>query len=95
MNGVSTPPTAAQQAIVNNIIAADVPLFHNVDLGTKREAIDGGFSYDIDRNWAVKVSARTRTRTALKPLGTVTLAGERIRGDHPGPDRPDHRPVQR
>jgi MtrB/PioB family decaheme-associated outer membrane protein len=70
--GVVTPPTAAQQATVNNIIAADRPAFHNVDLDTKRTTYEGGFSYNIDRNWAFKVSAKHEKKDGLKPLGTVT-----------------------
>lgn len=70
--GVATPPTAAQQATVNNIIANDLPDFHNVDLSTKRTAYDGGFSYNIDRNWQFKVSARHEKKDGLKPMGAVT-----------------------
>jgi MtrB/PioB family decaheme-associated outer membrane protein len=70
--GVVTPPTAAQQATVNNIIAADRPAFNNVDLDTKRKAIDGAFSYNIDRNWEFKVSAKHEKKDGLKPMGTVT-----------------------
>ena len=72
VGGVVTPPSAAQQATVNNIIATDLPDFHNVDLATKRKAVTGGFSYDIDRNWEFKVSARHEKKDGLKPLGTVT-----------------------
>lgn len=70
--GVVTPPTPAQQASVNNIIAHDLPDFHNVDLDTKRTAYDGGFSYSIDPNWAFKVSARHEKKDGLKPMGAVT-----------------------
>jgi MtrB/PioB family decaheme-associated outer membrane protein len=70
--GVVTPPTAAQQATVNGIIAADVPAFQDVDLSTKRKAIDGGFSYNIDRNWEFRVSAKHEKKEGLKPLGAVT-----------------------
>ena len=67
-----TPPTAAQQATVNNIIAHDLPDFHNVDLETKRKTFDGGFSYNIDRNWEFKVSGKHEKKDGLKPLGTVS-----------------------
>ena len=60
-----TPPTAAQQATVNDIIATDVPDFQNVDLDTKRKIYSGGFSYNIDPRWEFKASARARrSRTA-------------------------------
>jgi predicted porin len=70
--GVVTPPTAAQRATVNGIVAADVPAFQDVDLSTKRKAIDGGFSYNIDRNWELRVSAKHEKKDGLKPLGAVT-----------------------
>ena len=70
--GVVTPPTPAQQAAVNAIIAADVPAFQDVDLSTKRKAIDGGFSYNIDRNWEFRVSAKHEKKEGLKPLGAVS-----------------------
>jgi MtrB/PioB family decaheme-associated outer membrane protein len=70
--GVVKPPTAAQQATVNRIIAADAPAFQDVDLSTKRKAIDGGFIYNIDRNWDFRVSAKHERKEGLKPLGAVT-----------------------
>jgi MtrB/PioB family decaheme-associated outer membrane protein len=70
--GVVTQPTAAQQATVNKIIGADVPAFNNVDLSTKRKAVDGGFTYEIDRHWELKVSAKHERKEGLKPLGAVT-----------------------
>jgi len=70
--GVSTPPTAAQQAIVNNIIANDVPAFQNVDLYTKRERYDGGFSYFVSPQLEVKGSVRHEDKTGYKPMGTVS-----------------------
>jgi len=72
VNGVVTPPTPAQQATVNNIIAADLPDFHNVDLGTKRTTYKGGMTYDIDRDLEFKVSAQHQTRDGLKALGSVS-----------------------
>ena len=72
VNGVVTPPTAAQQATVNNIIATDVPDFHNVDLDTKRTTYKGGFTYDVDRHWQFKVSAQHEKKEGLMPLGAVS-----------------------
>ncbi len=72
LNGVSTPPTAAQQTIVNNIIAADVPAFQNVDLYTKRERYDGGITYNITPQWEVKASVRHEDKTGYKPMSTVS-----------------------
>ena len=72
VNGVSTPPTAAQQATVNNILANDVPAFQNVDLYTKRERYDGGFTYLLNPQWEFKGSVRHEDKTGYKPMGTVT-----------------------
>jgi MtrB/PioB family decaheme-associated outer membrane protein len=72
VGGVVTPPTAAQQATVNNIIATDVPDFQNVDLSTKRKALDAGFSYNIGPRWEFKASAKHETKDGLKPMGAVT-----------------------
>jgi MtrB/PioB family decaheme-associated outer membrane protein len=72
VGGVVTPPTAAQQATVNNIIAADVPDFQNVDLSTKRKALDAGFSYNIDPRWEFKASAKHEKKDGLKPMGAVS-----------------------
>ncbi len=72
VSGVVTTPTAAQQAIVSNIIANDVPNFRNLGLDTTRRRYDGGFTYDVDRSWQVKVSARHETKDGLRPLAAVS-----------------------
>jgi MtrB/PioB family decaheme-associated outer membrane protein len=72
VNGVPTSPTTAQQATVNNILANDVPAFQNVDLHTKRERYDGGFSYSISPQWEVKAGMRHEDRTGYKPMSTVS-----------------------
>ena len=72
VGGVVTPPTAAQQATVNNIIAADLPDFNNVDLDTIRKTIKGGFSYSIDSRWEFKASAQHEKKEGLKPMGAVS-----------------------
>ena len=72
VSGVLTQPTAAQQAIVNNVIAQDVPAFQNVNLHTKRERYDGGFSYLVNSQWELKGSMRHEDKTGFKPMGTVS-----------------------
>jgi MtrB/PioB family decaheme-associated outer membrane protein len=72
VNGVSTPPTAAQATQVNNIIAADVPAFQGVDIRTKRERYDAAGTYQIDSHWDITASARHEDRTGSKLMGTVT-----------------------
>lgn len=72
VGGVLVQPTAAQLAQLNAIAAADRPLFHNVDLKTKRERIDGGFSIQLNRQWDIKVSAQNERKDGLKPMSTVS-----------------------
>jgi MtrB/PioB family decaheme-associated outer membrane protein len=74
VGGVSTPPTAAQIATVNNIIAADVPLFQNVNLHTKRERYDAGVSYNLGSQWELKASVRHEDKTGFKPMNMLSLA---------------------
>jgi len=74
VNGVVTPPTPAQQATVNSIIANDVPDFQNVNLDTVRKTIAGGFSYDFGPRWRLLVTASKTDQTGLKPLGMLNLA---------------------
>ena len=74
VNGVLTPPTAAQQAIVNNIIANDVPDFGNQNLETTRKTYSGGFSYNFGPRWQLLASASQMDQTGLKALGMLNLA---------------------
>ena len=74
VNGVVTPPTAAQQATVNRIIANDVPAFQNFNLDTTRKTFGGGFSYNLDPHWELKVSATQTQQTGTKPLNMISLA---------------------
>ena len=77
VNGVPTPPTAAQQGIVANIIANDVPDFQNVDLNTTRKTYAGGFSVNFSPRWVFSASASQTQQDGLKPLSSVTSsAGE-------------------
>jgi MtrB/PioB family decaheme-associated outer membrane protein len=73
-NGVSTPPTAAQQAAVNAIIAADAPSFQNLNLDTTRKVYSGGLNFNVAPRWEVKVSASQTQQTGLKPLNMISLA---------------------
>ncbi|HXF80138.1 MAG TPA: MtrB/PioB family decaheme-associated outer membrane protein [Usitatibacter sp.] len=72
--GVATPPTAAQAAAVNGIIAADVPLFQNVDLHTKRTRYDGGVSYFVTPQWELKASYSHEDKDGYKPMNFLSLA---------------------
>ncbi len=70
--GVLVQPTPAQLAQMNAIIAADVPAFHNVNLATKRESEEVGFSYQISPQWDIKLSAKNENKDGLKAMSTVT-----------------------
>src|SRR6185312_14967987 len=72
--GVATPPTAVQAAAVNGIIAADVPLFQNVDLHTKRTRYDGGVSYFVTPQWELKASYSHEDKDGYKPMNFLSLA---------------------
>lgn len=74
VGGVLTTPTAAQQAAVNAIIAADVPAFQNVDLETTRKTYAGGFSFNLDPRWVLAVSASQTKQDGLKPLNMINLS---------------------
>lgn len=72
--GVLTNPSTAQ--VNNNTVArtADLPLFHNVDLYTKREKYSGGFSYNIDSQWEFKTSMVHEDKNGFKPMGALNMA---------------------
>ncbi len=72
-NGVLTPPTAGQVNTVGTVLANDVPAFQDANLDTIRKTASGGFSYDIDPNWRVVVSASQMNQTGLKPLNMISL----------------------
>ena len=74
VNGVPTPPTAAQQATVNDIIATDLPAFQNVELETTRKTYAGGFTYNIGPRWLVAASASQTQQDGLKPLSMINLS---------------------
>jgi MtrB/PioB family decaheme-associated outer membrane protein len=72
VGGVLVQPTAAQLTQLNNIAATDAAAFHNVDLYTKRERTQAGFSYQISPHWDVKASAQNENKDGLKPMSTVS-----------------------
>jgi len=65
-------PTAAQISLITAAAAADVPLFHNVDLFTKRRAFNAVFNYAFDPQWAFDVGIRPEHKDGVKPMGTVS-----------------------
>jgi decaheme-associated outer membrane protein, MtrB/PioB family len=71
-NGALVSPTAAQMALVNAAASADVPLFHNVNLFTKRTRYDAGFAVSLDDQWALDANFRPEHKDGLKPMGSVS-----------------------
>lgn len=89
--GALLTPTGTQIALVNAAATADVPLFQNVDLFTKRTTYAAAFSYNFDPQWGVEASIRPEHKEGLKPMGTVsrntggdmsTIIADRIDADH-------------
>ena len=72
VNGVSTAPTAAQTALVNSIIANDVPAYHLVQLHTRREKYEAGIGYNITPQWEFKAGFQHEDKTGAKPMSTVS-----------------------
>jgi MtrB/PioB family decaheme-associated outer membrane protein len=71
---IGTPilPNAAQLALVNGAVAADLPLFHTVDLSTKRNRYDAGFAANINPAWTVDFGVRAEHKDGMRAMGTVS-----------------------
>jgi MtrB/PioB family decaheme-associated outer membrane protein len=70
--GAMMTPTSTQIAQVLAAANADLPLFHNVDLFTKRHQFNAGFAYSFDPQWGIDASFRPEHKDGLKPMGTVS-----------------------
>jgi MtrB/PioB family decaheme-associated outer membrane protein len=70
-NGQVVPPTAAQAAQVNAILAADVPDFANYNLYTNRYRWGAGFSVNLTRDWEFTAGIRQERKDGTQPLGAV------------------------
>jgi len=53
--------------------ASDLPDFHTVDMGTKRERIDGGFSYYFNPQWEGQASMRHEEKNGIQALGAPIM----------------------
>ena len=53
----------------------DLPDFHTVDIGTKREKIDGGFSYFLNPQWEAQASMRHEDKKGTQAQGAVLNVG--------------------
>jgi MtrB/PioB family decaheme-associated outer membrane protein len=71
-SGVLTAPTAAQLATLSSIIAADVPLFQNVNLATKRFRGDAQFFYSPTEKLDIPLLYSHEQKGGKKALGVVT-----------------------
>ncbi len=70
--GALTTPTAAQLALVNAASAADLPLFNQYDLFTKRTRFTAGVSANVGGGWGIDASVRPEHKDGVKPMGTVS-----------------------
>ena len=71
-NGALVNPTAAQIARVDAAANADLPLFHNVNLYTKRTKYDAGFNVIFGERWGFDANFRPEHKAGMKPMGTVS-----------------------
>jgi MtrB/PioB family decaheme-associated outer membrane protein len=90
-NGAVVSATAAQIALVDAAANADLPLFHNVNLFTKRTKYDAGFNVIFDERWGFDANFTPEHKDGMKPMGTVsrntggdisTIITDRIDTDH-------------
>jgi len=65
-------PTSDQMALVNAAAVADLPLFHNIDLFTKRTSVNLAVSYHFDERWGFDANVRPEHKDGMKPMGTVS-----------------------
>lgn len=72
VGGVLTAPTPAQLAQLQAIADNDRAAFHHVDLHTQREKTQIGFTYQINSQWDLKLSAQNEHKEGLKPMSTVS-----------------------
>lgn len=72
VNGVLTPPTAAQLATAAAVQAADLPAFQNVNLHTQRNKVSLGGSVAMGGQWEFNAAFQHEDKTGTKPMGTVT-----------------------
>jgi len=71
-NGSAVTTSAATLATQSTLRAADLASFQNVNLKTRREAYDGGFSVVISPQFDLKASFKHETKTGAKPMGVVS-----------------------
>jgi MtrB/PioB family decaheme-associated outer membrane protein len=70
--GTLLTPNSAQTALVDAAAAADLPLFKNFDVYTKRTSYDAGFSINMTQQWGFDASFRPEHKNGTKLMGTVS-----------------------
>jgi len=70
--GALIVPTASQAAVVDAAANADLPLFHDVGLFTKRRRLDAGAAFNVNDHWGIDLNIRPEHKDGFKPIGTVS-----------------------
>jgi hypothetical protein len=71
-------PTSSQMALIDASAAADNPLFHKVDLSTKRTRFDAAVNYSISPTLDFTVDFFPEHKAGLKPMGPSPETQARI-----------------
>ena len=69
--GQVAAPTAAQAAIVNSILNADVPAFHHYDLYTNRYRWNAAVAVNLPKGWLLSAGVIQERRDGAQPIGVV------------------------
>ena len=72
--GIVTPPTPAQIAANDAMVAADTAAYHRFNLHTVRRRGELGFGLNLNRNLLLTGSVRRETRDGFHALGAVSSA---------------------
>jgi MtrB/PioB family decaheme-associated outer membrane protein len=71
--GAVRTPSAANLATAATLQANDLPMFHHVDLYTRRQAESAGFSTILTPQWEITGSVRHERKTGMKPMGALSI----------------------
>jgi MtrB/PioB family decaheme-associated outer membrane protein len=72
--GVVVPPTPAQVATNNAIVAADAGAYQNFDMHTQRRRGEAAFGVELGHGLLLTGSAARETRDGFKPISAVSSA---------------------
>lgn len=65
-------PSPGQLASGQAIRNADLPAFHEFDINSKRRNYDGGFNYNLGRDWELTASYRHQTTDGTKLINAIS-----------------------